>query len=509
MRIICTLLVLMLILPAGGSLAESPEEDYTVSMDGIQTAQNSAGVSVHDPAIIRDGDTYYIFGSHMVGAKSTDLRSWEQIGNGYRRSNSVWGDLWAKDSKVFAYAGEAASLIPTDDGKPHVWAPDPIYNPVMGKYMLYYCTSSTWNASNLCFGISDSVTGPYEWQACLICSGFDQSNFTGSNVLDTVDEEWVRTNYLSKEGDWNFKKWPNALDPNVFFDTEGRFWMVYGSWSGGIFLLELDPATGLVIHPEADSEKDVDPYFGKRLLGGNHQSIEGPYIMYDPDSAYYYLFVSYGALTRDGGYQIRVFRSKAPDGDYEDMNGKRPEGLSHNMYGLKLSGNYLLPSLKTAYMATGHNSAFVDADGKKYVVCHTRFDNGTEYHEPLVRQFGINEEGWPCLLPYATRREELKKGFTAADVVGKYYVINQGKVISSKIAKPFMLYLREDGTVGAKKDTGTWTLSEDGYYLHITLGDKSWSGIVAAMEDEAGTPVTVFSTVGDNESVWGVKYAAE
>ncbi len=33
-------------------------------------------------------------------------------------------------------------------------------------------------------------------------------------------------------------------------------WMVYGSWSGGIFLLEIDEKTGLVIHPKED-EKTV------------------------------------------------------------------------------------------------------------------------------------------------------------------------------------------------------------------------------------------------------------
>ncbi len=44
----------------------------------------------------------------------------------------------------------------------------------MGKYMMYYCTTSTWNVSNLCFGVSDSVEGPYIWQAPLIYSGFDK-----------------------------------------------------------------------------------------------------------------------------------------------------------------------------------------------------------------------------------------------------------------------------------------------------------------------------------------------
>lgn len=506
MRIIYFLMAFSLLLPVFCARADNTSEDYTVSMEEIKTGYLEAMTPVHDPSIIADNGTYYIFGSHMIGGKSTDLRSWRKIGNGYSPTNEIYGNLWADGSHVFDYAGDSTSLIPTDDRRTHVWAPDAIWNPVMEKYMLYYCTSSTWNASNLCFGISDSILGPYEWQACLICSGFNKTNYSGSNVLETVDEAWVAKNYLNGDGSWNFNKWPNAIDPNVFFDQDGRFWMVYGSWSGGIFLLELDPETGLVIQPAADAEKGVDPYFGKHLMGGNHQSMEGPYILYDPDSAWYYLFVSYGGLQREGGYQIRVFRSRTPDGDYEDMNGKRPGGFSHHKYGLKLSGNYLLPSLAKAYMATGHNSAFVDTDGKKYIVCHTRFDNGTESFLPLVRQYGVNEEGWPCLLPYATRKEDLSLSFTIESAAGRYFVINQGTLINKKIAEPVIMYLREDGTVGAQDQEGTWTLGADGRYIHLTLGDKEYSGLLAHTQDETGVPVTVFTTVGMNESVWGVKY---
>lgn len=57
-------------------------------------------------------------------------------------------------------------------------------------------------------------------------------------------------------------------------------------------------------------KKRCGSVFWKRLLGGGHKSIEGPYILYDEESGYYYLFVSYGSLTREGGYQMRVFRSK-------------------------------------------------------------------------------------------------------------------------------------------------------------------------------------------------------
>ena len=46
-------------------------------------------------------------------------------------------------------------------------------------------------------------------------------------------------------------------------------------------------------------------------------------------------------------------------------------------------------------------SILIDADGKRYICCHTRFDDGTENHQPLVKQYLLNAEGWPCVLPYA------------------------------------------------------------------------------------------------------------
>ena len=59
--------------------------DYTVKYDGIKKASIDAGVSVHDPSILKVDDTYYIYGSHMSTAKSTDLRNWTSIGDGYIR----------------------------------------------------------------------------------------------------------------------------------------------------------------------------------------------------------------------------------------------------------------------------------------------------------------------------------------------------------------------------------------------------------------------------------------
>lgn len=497
-------LLLCALLFSGSFARADGAYDFDADLTAFATGNVNPRVAVHDPSIIAADGAYYIFGSHMAAARTVNLRNFDRIAGGYSPKNPVWGDLFAEGAHVFDYAGGPESLIPTDDGTYHVWAPDVIFNPVTGKYMMYYCTSSTFCASNLCFAVSDTVEGPYEWQGCLLCSGFGKDNVEQTDVLSCVDEAWCKKHYFTLAGTYNYKKVPNALDPAVFFDADSRLWMVYGSWSGGIFLLELDPVTGRVIHPEADPDRDVDPYFGKRLMGGNHQSIEGPYIQFDPENGKYYLFVSYGSLTAHGGYQIRVFRSDAPDGEYTDMNGARPGSAGHIRYGLKLSGNYTLPGVRTAYMATGHNSALIDADGKKYICYHTRFNDGTEGHAPMVKQYFLNSEGWPCMMPYATRKEEIAP-VTAEEVAGRYYVVDQGTSMNDQIAMPFIVYLNRDGTAVSESEQGTWQLT-DACHMTLTLGEKTVSGVFCATQDDAGTPVMTFTAVGDNRSVWGVLY---
>ena len=52
--------------------------------------------------------------------------------------------------------------------------------------------------------------------------------------------------------------------------------------------------------------------------------------------------------------------------------------------------------------------------------------------------------------------------------------------------------------------------AEKGYGIeldvHLTLDGRDYSGILTPMQDEAGADVPVFSAVGQNESVWGVRY---
>ena len=482
--------------------------DFTVNMDSIKTGVINGGESVHDPSILKVDDTYYIYGSHRSAAKSTDLRSWEYIYHGAPDENPIWGDIYLSKDGALAYTGDTSSVVPASGLS--IWAPDVKYSEKRGLYYMYFCTSSNYYTSTVCYATSPSPEGPFKWEANLIYSGFTEELLDKTNVLDVVDKDYAVNTYMENEGrGYNNKDYPNALDPTIFWDKDGKMWMTYGSWSGGIFLLEIDEETGKVIHPKADPENHVDPYFGKKLLGGGHVSIEAPYILYDKEADYYYLYLAYGGLEQKQGYQIRVFRSKTVDGNYEDMKGKHPErGSGNHAYtGLKLSGNYRLPSLEEGSMATGHNSAFIDTDGKRYIVYHTRFENRGEFHEPRVHQYLLNEEGWPCMLPYATDGETVSEsGYEKSQVVGEYYMINQGTKIDSKIAEPVKIVLTEGGNIFGEDVQGMWKAKDGSYQVHMTLDGVDYSGVFCEMNDEAGTKVMTFSVVGENESLWGVKY---
>ena len=186
--------------------------------------------------------------------------------------------------------------------------------------------------------------------------------------------------------------------------------MVYGSYSGGIFILELDRATGFPLPNQA---------YGKKLIGGNHSRIEGAFILFSPESDYYYLFLSFGGLDANGGYNIRLGRSRNPDGPYFDAAGNDLtnvagvpgtlfDDVSIAPFGVKLMGNWqFLPvagepaAASTGYRSPGHNSAYYDAKtGRHFLVFHTRFAGRGEQHQVRVHQLYMNADGWLVASPH-------------------------------------------------------------------------------------------------------------
>src|SRR5690606_4384119 len=54
--------------------------------------------SVHDPSIIKVEDTYYVFGSHLAVAKSTDLMNWDIVASGVMPENPLFSDVTERKS---------------------------------------------------------------------------------------------------------------------------------------------------------------------------------------------------------------------------------------------------------------------------------------------------------------------------------------------------------------------------------------------------------------------------
>lgn len=83
-------------------------------------------ITVHDPSVIRDFDgTYYVFGSQIATAKSTDLINWEYVAKEYEMPHPHFGNFPETLAESFNWAGEndADAL-----GTYHVWAPCVYYN---------------------------------------------------------------------------------------------------------------------------------------------------------------------------------------------------------------------------------------------------------------------------------------------------------------------------------------------------------------------------------------------
>lgn len=467
------------------------EEDQPVKDSGQPADSAEAGrkpsftsATVHDPSVIRTDDgMYYVFGSHLQAARSPDLMHWTQVASGVSNGNPLIPNVEEE-------MAEALEWGQTDT----FWAGD-VVRLADGKYYMYYsvCKGDSPRAA-IGVAVSDHVEGPYQHLGIILKSGmWGQPSEDGTIYDPTVH--------------------PNTIDPHTFFDREGVLWMVYGSYSGGIYILKMDPKTGFP-YP--------DQGYGKKLLGGNHSRIEGPYILYSPETEYYYLFLSFGGLDASGGYNIRVARSKNPDGPYEDAEGhdmidaKGAAGtffddVAIEPYGVKLMGGFMFRrqageaggGIGSGYVSPGHNSAYYDKEsGEYYLIFHTRFPYRGESHEIRVHQMFMNAEKWPVVAPHRYAGETIGT-YTAAEIAGSYKLVNHGKDISAGWKESIVVGLSADGKISGGS-SGEWKLTGDNGAELLVDGIR-YSGVFLRQWDElAGQEVMTFTALSDGgTAVWG------
>lgn len=483
---------------------KASQDLLVIEQENIQLAQK---VTCHDPSIFRDMDgTYYIVGTFLCGAKSQNLTDWTSL------DSVIQGNF---TEEVKAQIREWNLDDNADSWNGYLWAPDIIYNTAMNKYCMYLSANGDNWKSNIVLLTADAVEGPYEYAGTIVYGGFNADDYGLTDAPLVTGEDEIPERYVTNGVDNH--KWgdmyPNCIDPCVFYDDDGNLWMSYGSWSGGIFMLELDEETGLRDY-SVSYETDIhsDAYFGKKIAGGMYASGEASYIEKIGD--YYYLFISYGGLEAAAGYNVRVYRSETPDGGYVDALGNDSYfdtyAMNFNMSkGVRLFGGYKWRNFISGQVAQGHNSAFVDEDGRAYMIFHTRTSNGTEGHYVKVHQLFVNKEGWLVAAPYQTVGESLpQNGLSASQVAGDYEMIIHELEIdygSLETKKPQFITLTEDGKISGDY-TGTWALESGTPYITLSFDGVSYSGVTLEMAVEnTNIETVVFTAMGiENQvTVWG------
>ena len=274
-------LILGLTFNPGVLCSESPSTPQAFALDGdIQ--------GTHDPSIIKEGDTWYLFATvteknpqgQLPIRCSNDLHHWKrcgfvfsQIPDWIKRESPETKDLWAPDISYFH-----------------------------GTYHLYYAFSIFGKNTSGIALLTNKTLNPqsaeYRWK----------------------DEGLVLRSVSSDDF--------NAIDPNLVLDNKGGAWLAFGSFWTGIKMRRIDSMTGKLdavdtrlyslasraqVHNSQSPRPDLPP---------DSQAIEAPFIV--RHAGYYYLFVSFDLCCRGikSDYKTMVGRSRAVMGPYTDASGK-------------------------------------------------------------------------------------------------------------------------------------------------------------------------------------------
>jgi arabinan endo-1,5-alpha-L-arabinosidase len=297
---------------------------------------------VHDPSIIRQGSTYYVFSTDPGGALSgylpircsTDKIAWSACGYVFNTLPS-----W---------------VATTVAGATNLWAPDISY--FNGSYHLYYAASV--------FGTQMSAIG-----------------LATTPTLDQTDPAYKWTDQgviLTSAVGGNY----NAIDPNILVDTDGSVWMTYGSYWNGIFQQQIDPATGKIM-------PGMTYHLAERAASVAGDPVEGASLVHK--GSYYYLFVSWDtccdANPANDNYKIAIGRSSSPHGPFLDENGVDMAAGG---------GTILLEGDGQNWSAPGGETAYLDATDGDLIVFHALriADNYNDYLFVRTLTFDM---GWPVI----------------------------------------------------------------------------------------------------------------
>jgi arabinan endo-1,5-alpha-L-arabinosidase len=323
-----------------------------------------------DPAVIRGKDGWwYSYGTtdplregdpdrNLIPiSKSRDLVDWQYVGDAF--TEATLPD-WADRSRNAA-----------------LWAPDIRF--VNGQYRLYYVVTETTTT-----GVPETTTEINDNAIGVATAPSPAGPWTDSGDPVVDPRRQGPDNYL-----WTF-------DPHHVATSDGREYLFFGSYYGGIFVTEL-------------TENGTEAT-GPRTQVAIDNKYEGAYVI--QRNGWWYLFASSanccaGPTT---GYSVHVGRSRDLAGPYVDR-----EGVPLNQS--RAGGTPVIAPNGNTWVGPGHNAVVTDLAGQDWIVYHAidRADpylNGTE---------GINErpmlidrldwiDGWPTARAGAWASEDRQRG---------------------------------------------------------------------------------------------------
>ena len=303
---------------------------------------NDTLIGVHDPVIIRQDSTYYVFctGQGITAFSSPDKKHWKQL------------------MPVFATPPEWA-VKSVAGFKGHIWAPDISYH--NGQFYLYYAVSA-FGKNTSCIGLATNKT-------------LDPS----ASNFNWIDHGKIIQSVPGRD------MW-NAIDPNLIIDENNIAWMAFGSFWNGIKLVKLDSTLMAVAQPETwytIASRKRSATLADTDAGD--AAIEAPFIYKHRN--YYYLFTSFDYCCRGekSTYKMMVGRCEKVMGPYIDK-----DGVALNAGG----GSVVLEGNKNWY-GVGHN-AVAAFNGIDYLIFHG-YDAADKGKSKLRIEKLLWQNGWPVV----------------------------------------------------------------------------------------------------------------
>jgi arabinan endo-1,5-alpha-L-arabinosidase len=250
------------IVSTGGAAVDRCDVGVYDSANPPKALTLTGSLGAHDPSAIESNGTYYEYQTGLGAKTSTNLTTWSGA------STPFAAPTWMKSAVT---------------GVTDLWAPDISF--FGGTYHLYYA-GSTFGTNKSCIGHATRVSlSTGSWA--------DQGSATICSNITTTGDNW------------------NAIDPNVVVDADGTPWLVFGSFWGGIKIIQLDQ-TG------ARAGATLTGIAARPSKGG---ALEGPFMV--RRCGYYYLFTSWDTCCKGASstYNMRVVRGASVTGPFADKAG--------------------------------------------------------------------------------------------------------------------------------------------------------------------------------------------